>query len=222
MMLNSIFPYRFQLYFYSQLSIVFGSLIFPVKFFDTVMMPILLLSNILCGVLLVSEQQIKLRLYLGVFLVLMILYILSLLQIELQSYHYLKLVLYSIFYISITNDIIKQVWYAKRVTKNTIFGLMSGYMALGLVFFFIFTAIEIFYNGSFSQIKFADGNVSSTMNTLLYFSYVTMMTLGYGDIVPLTEVAQKAAILCGLVGQFYLVIVTAIIVGKYIKHITED
>ncbi|MBL4659055.1 MAG: hypothetical protein JKY19_01765 [Alcanivoracaceae bacterium] len=192
------------------------------KFFDTVMMPILLLANILFGVLLVSRQRMKLRLYLIIFLVLMILDILSLFQLELQRYDYLKLVLYSIFYVSITNDIIKQVWYTKRVTKNTIFGLMSGYIALGLVFFFIFTTIEIFYNGSFSQIKFADGNVVSTMDTLLYFSYVTMMTLGYGDIVPLTEVAQKAAILCGLIGQFYLVIVTAIIVGKYIKHSTES
>jgi hypothetical protein len=42
------------------------------------------------------------------------------------------------------------------------------------------------------------------------------LTIGYGEIVPATPVAQKAAILTGLMGQFYLVIVTAIVVGKYL------
>ena len=47
------------------------------------------------------------------------------------------------------------------------------------------------------------------------------MTIGYGDIIPDTSLAQKASILIGMVGQFYLMIITAIVVGKYInqKHI---
>jgi len=95
---------------------------------------------------------------------------------------------------------------------------MSGYIALGLVFFFIFSAIEIFTTGSFIHVQFEGEGISGNMYSLLYFSYVTLMTLGYGDIVPLTEVAQKASILCALVGQFYLVIVTAIIIEKYIRQ----
>jgi hypothetical protein len=42
------------------------------------------------------------------------------------------------------------------------------------------------------------------------------MTIGYGDIVPVKPLAQKAAVLIGLLGQFYLVILTAVVVGKYI------
>ena len=95
---------------------------------------------------------------------------------------------------------------------------MSGYIALGLVFFFVFSAIEIFTSGSFTHVYFDKESISANINSLLYFSYVTLMTLGYGDIIPLTEVARKASILCGLVGQFYLVIVTAIIIEKYIRH----
>ena len=44
------------------------------------------------------------------------------------------------------------------------------------------------------------------------------MTIGYGEITPVTLLAQKATILIGLLGQFYLVIITAIIVGKFLTQ----
>jgi hypothetical protein len=44
------------------------------------------------------------------------------------------------------------------------------------------------------------------------------LTIGYGEIVPITTAAQKAAIFLGLLGQFYLVILTAVTVGKYINY----
>ena len=46
------------------------------------------------------------------------------------------------------------------------------------------------------------------------------MTIGYGEIVPLTTMARKASIFIGLMGQIYSVILTAIIVGKYISQRT--
>jgi len=49
-----------------------------------------------------------------------------------------------------------------------------------------------------------------------------MLTIGYGDIVPVTPIAQKAAVLIGLVGQFYTVIVTAVVVEKYIRHSSNE
>jgi len=44
------------------------------------------------------------------------------------------------------------------------------------------------------------------------------LTIGNGDILPISTLAHKAAILIGLVGQIYLVVITAIVVGKYIHH----
>ena len=52
---------------------------------------------------------------------------------------------------------------------------------------------------------------------LMYFSYITLMTVGYGDMLPVSALAQKSVILVGLTGQFYLVIITAVVVGKYIS-----
>jgi voltage-gated potassium channel Kch len=52
---------------------------------------------------------------------------------------------------------------------------------------------------------------------LLYFSFITLLTIGYGDMVPLTPIAQKTTIFIGLSGQMYLTIITAIVVGKFLN-----
>ena len=59
---------------------------------------------------------------------------------------------------------------------------------------------------------------NNLIDRLMYFSYIILMTIGYGEIIPLTTLAQKAIILIGLIGQFYLVILTAFVVGKYFSQ----
>lgn len=61
-----------------------------------------------------------------------------------------------------------------------------------------------------------NGDSGNTSEALLYYAYITLMTIGYGDMAPLKPIAQKAAMLIGLAGQFYLVIITAVVVGKHI------
>ena len=99
--------------------------------------------------------------------------------------------------------------------KNVILGLISGYISLGLLSFFICLSIEIIYPNSFSGLTQVNQDMS---DSLMYYSYITLMSIGYGDILPITPIAQKAAIFIGLIGQFYLVILTAIVVGKYINQ----
>ncbi len=78
--------------------------------------------------------------------------------------------------------------------------------------------IEMVTPGSFGGLvdSFLDGNTRT--DEMLYYSYITLMTIGYGDIVPITSIARKATILIGLMGQIYLVVLTAIIIGKYINQ----
>ncbi len=56
---------------------------------------------------------------------------------------------------------------------------------------------------------------------LMYFSYITLLTIGYGDLYPVTVLAQKAGILLGIAGQLYLSIITATIVGKYLNRLSS-
>jgi len=130
----------------------------------------------------------------------------------------IRITVYFVFYILVTIEIIKQVWKSKIITKNVIIGLISGYISIGLVSFFMLNTIEMLSPGSFNGIDLVT-NISSQKDSLLYFSFITLLTIGYGDITPITVIAQKATILVGLIGQFYMVLLTATIVGKYISQL---
>jgi hypothetical protein len=58
---------------------------------------------------------------------------------------------------------------------------------------------------------------SSSSQDLLYFTFITLTTIGYGDISPLSDVARNLAVILGLIGQFYNTIIIAIIIGKFLQ-----
>ncbi len=216
-MLEKLFPYRFEVFFFSQIAILFGSLVFPITFFETFLSPILFLINLFVGIALLSKQK-KTMWFLVALLVISAVLLGSefIKIIDESSVGLIKMLTYFLFYIVVTIEIIKQVWQAKKINKNVIFGLISGYISLGLIGFFICLSIEMAFPNSFSGL--IEG-ISITEN-LMYYSYITLLTIGYGDILPVSALAHKAAILIGLMGQIYLVVLTAIVVGKYINQTT--
>ena len=62
------------------------------------------------------------------------------------------------------------------------------------------------------------GTIEEKIDALMYYSYITLMTIGYGDITPVSNVAQKASVFFAMMGQFYLVIITAVVIEKYMRH----
>jgi voltage-gated potassium channel Kch len=119
-------------------------------------------------------------------------------------------------------EIIRQVWNAPVVNKNVMMGLMSGYISLGFVTFFICAIIELANPGSFKGVFLVGTGGATRLEGMLYYSFVTLLTIGYGDVIPVTSLAQKAALLTGLLGQFYTMIITAVIVSKYILHSKDN
>lgn len=222
-MLDKLYTYRFELFLSTQLSILFMSLFIPVAWFEGWVLPLLLLINIISGVILVYKNKI-------VFRVLMTLLILStslvLLEIISPSINtnlkYIKLIAYFAFYAIVTIEIINQIWKTKVVSKNVILGLMAGYISLGLLAFFLCLSIEVMHPNSFSGLVYDISANADLLDQLMYFSYITLMSIGYGDILPITATAQKATVFIGLIGQFYLVVLTAIVVGKYINQDTSS
>lgn len=218
-MIEKLYKIRFEIFFFTMLSILFGSLIFPLEWFEDKLMPILFLLNIASGILLISKKK-KLMWF---FIILFIgaLLVIGVTMIEKDpgnSFDYSRLAIYFVFYIAVTLEIISQVWKATFVNKTVIIGLMSGYVSMGLIAFLMFLSIEIAHPGSFTGLLMETGNAAEVVDSLLYYSYITMLTIGYGEIIPVTPIAQKAAILTGLAGQFYIVIITAVVVEKYIRH----
>ena len=102
------------------------------------------------------------------------------------------------------------------VDKERIFASLSLYLLFGLIFALIFAVIEELLPGSFhySHTLSPDTGARSLSN-LFYFSFVTLATLGYGDIVPISGPAKGMALLEAVIGQMYLVVVVARLVSLY-------
>lgn len=218
-MVKVLYPYRFELFLLTQFAILFGSLFVPTVWFEIWISPILLILNMAIGTLFLSKKKILYSLTLVLLLVCTVISIQYFLtKIKIESISFLKLGCLFVFYSIVTLEIIKQVSKAKTIGRNVILGLISGYIALGLLAFFMFLTIEIIAPESFSGIATNTNGQTMLTEQLLYFSYVTLLTIGYGEILPVSDLAQKGAILVALIGQFYLVILTAIVVGKYINQ----
>ncbi len=98
------------------------------------------------------------------------------------------------------------------ITFATVAGAISVYLLFGVMFSLIFYVIETVQPCSFNGIPCVEGAVAGTapdpdsLTSLFYFSFVTVSTLGYGDITPANEVARTFASMEAVIGQLYLVV----------------
>lgn len=96
-----------------------------------------------------------------------------------------------------------------RVRIESVAGVLALYMLLGMLFAFVYGAIDRLGGGDF----FAGGD-PATVSTCLYFSFVTLATVGYGDLVAASDLGRTLAIFEALIGQIYLVTVVSLIVSN--------
>jgi hypothetical protein len=217
-MIRILYRNRFELFLTIQLAILFGSLIFPKDFFEQLLTPILYMLNILAGMLMISKQKKSMWFCFLLFLVALFFFGNSMfLKKDVDDYLLYRFGVYFIFNIVVTWNIIKQVWKEKEVDRKMILGLISGYISLGFLGFFLFMSIEITHHNAFAfSLLEGSQNFEFHSDNILYYSFITLLTIGYGEITPIIPIAQKAAILVGLMGQFYMVIITGVVIEKYI------
>ena len=141
-MISKLHKIRYELFFFSQLAILFGSLIIPSRLFDEIVMPILFLLNVSFGILLISKKKRLAQVFVVLFLILLIVFGANFVKRSEDNYlSFIRFATYFLFYIIVSIEIIKQVLKTKSVSKNVIFGLMSGYLSIGLIAFFVFVSI---------------------------------------------------------------------------------
>lgn len=218
-MLDNIYPYRFKIFLFTLLAILFGSLVFPEYLYENVLSHLIFLANLLAGILLISKRKKLMFFFIFLIFVAGLDFGSNLVQFgDRELLKFIRMGVYFLFYVVVTIIIILQIWNSKRVNEMVILGVISGYISLGLIGFFICLSIEMVYPGSFQGLLTSVSNPELEIDSVMYYSYITMLTIGYGDVLPTTQMAQKSSILIGLMGQFYMVIITAIIVGKYISQ----
>ena len=118
--------------------------------------------------------------------------------------------------------IIKRIFSSKLVTADTIASSLCAYLLLGFAFAYIYALIDTLQPGSFvSSLSNESINLGTSTSSpdAIYFSFITLLTVGYGDIVPIGSVAKLTTIIEGFFGQIYLVVLIARLVGM---HVSQD
>ncbi len=108
----------------------------------------------------------------------------------------------------IVNGMIQHYRDEQRITRETMFGVLCIYLLIGMLFSAAFGVIQALSNEDF----FTDG--PGNTSDYLYYSFATLTTTGYGDLVAAPNLGRSLAITEALFGQIYLVTVVALIVGN--------
>jgi hypothetical protein len=110
---------------------------------------------------------------------------------------------------AIAGGVLRDLRATGQVRIQAVMGVLSLYILLGMVFAFLYGAIDRLGGSPF----FANGN-SATTSHCLYFSFTTLTTVGYGDYVARTDTGHTLAVFEALLGQIYLVTVVSLIVSN--------
>lgn len=115
---------------------------------------------------------------------------------------------------------LKQVVVGTDITANRLVGAVCVYLLLGVIWAMAYTLINAISPGSFAGFSAMDD--PGWDSEWLYFSFVTMTTLGYGDILPISATARSVAYMQAIVGQFYIAVLVAGLVGAYVSKRNKD
>jgi hypothetical protein len=118
----------------------------------------------------------------------------------------------TLFFIIVTVALVAHVSKTREVYGSTLLCAINSYLLIGLTLSILFLILDIFVPASFGQVEAAEAGFS----TFVYYGLVTLTTLGYGDITADTALARSLSTFTALIGQLYLVIIMAIIIGKFL------
>jgi len=111
--------------------------------------------------------------------------------------------------------LLRQVAASKLVTAKVLMQSVSGYLILGLLFSMAVSRLEFLQPGAFSCPADENGSFQAKFYDQLYFSFITMGTVGYGDLLPKTPFAKSLSTLIGVSGQLYVAIIISMLIGKF-------
>ena len=122
----------------------------------------------------------------------------------------------ALFTVLVTSQTVQFIIKSKTVTREVVYAAMLIYFLLAQLWAMVYTFLD--------RINPASFNLPAGQGDFLlfeYYSFVTLTTLGYGDITPLTKVAKAFSVLEAVVGQLYLVVVVAWFVGMLVAKRSE-
>ncbi len=116
--------------------------------------------------------------------------------------------------------VLSEVVGARRVSQDTILGAACVYLLIGLAWASVYGVIHLMDPEAF---RFPDGGpvgdgALEVRYELVYYSFVTLTTLGFGDVAPVSPLARGLTTLEAVTGQLYIALLVARLVGLYVAH----
>jgi voltage-gated potassium channel Kch len=136
--------------------------------------------------------------------------------IDNQYFEFAYLTLLLIFFLSAAWLVGSEVLLTGSVDINKIVGSVALYLLLALIWSIFYTMLLEFSPEAMKGVE--AGQWADNMFIMTYFSFVTLTTLGYGDISPVTPVAQVLVVLEAVTGMFYIAIIVASLIGAAMRH----
>ena len=148
--------------------------------------------------------------------------------VELRNSGLPLLVLLIVFELQAYPRLVRRLSRALRVTGDVLYGALAGYVLLGLLASLVTALLESIHPGSFRGLipvpegGIADATASSIRQIpfihMAYFAFITLTTLGYGDVLPVTPLAKLSAIVFSALGPIYLAVNMGVLIGRYIQQ----
>jgi voltage-gated potassium channel len=173
---------------------------------------VLLCMLVISGLFAADFSRTAFRILFSIGTLVVLVTLLNLVLPDSQNLNILTFFLNTLFFIIVTIALISHVASATEVYGSTLLCAINSYLLIGLTLSLLFFILNLFLPGSFLQLDPGDEGLSS----YIYFGFVTLTTLGYGDITPDTALARSLSTFTALFGQLYLVIIMALIIGKYL------
>ena len=132
------------------------------------------------------------------------------------AYEHISVTLFSTFLVLAMLSTLKQVLFQNTVDINRLYGAVCAYLLLGVLWALAYASLASASPTAFKGAADVEGSVWSVQ--WIYFSFVTLTTLGYGDITPVSSTARVLAYSEAILGLFYMAVLVAGLVGAYISQ----
>ncbi len=120
--------------------------------------------------------------------------------------------------------IVASLFRNQALTPDSVFGAVAGYLLLGMAWGMLYSMLDTVWPGSFAVGNRLAAQVQedhSRIHLFTYYSFITLTTVGYGDVTPVSTPARTCAWLEALTGQFYLAVLVAGLVGALLSKKSE-
>jgi hypothetical protein len=121
-------------------------------------------------------------------------------------------------------ELLTRIFNTYRVTTDIIFAAISVYILIGIFWGFMYTLLEVFWPGSFilPASSMGEGVYGHFGQDLIYYSFVSLTTLGYGDITSVSKPAQYLSVSEAVTGQIYLTVLVARLVSMQLTTFNSE